>query len=117
MGTTGAAVYNPATGLPSIVDANEFSYQTTTIASGNPAAGSTTLAVTSAAGLIADQFIQVDSYGVNAEILQIVSIATNTLTVWPATAHNHSNGAAVVSKVARQIVSFGDPVNPAYQAG
>jgi hypothetical protein len=118
MGTTGAAIYNPATGLPSIVDTNEFSYQATTVASGNATtAGTSTIVVTSATGLVVDQFVQVDANGVNAEILQIVNIASNTLTVWPPTAHNHAALAPVVSKVARQVITIGDPTTPGYQAG
>lgn len=116
MGTSGAAVYNPATGLPSIVDANELAYVNTTL-NGGTAAGTATLVVASAAGLAIDQFIQVDTNGVKAEILQITFIVTNTLTVWPATAHDHLTGVPVACKVARQVTTIGDATNPAFQAG
>jgi hypothetical protein len=116
MGTSGAAIYNPATGLPSIVDANELAYVTTSVG-GATTTGTSTIPVASAAGLAVDQFVQVDANGTNAEILQITAIVTNTLTVWPPTAHNHAFGVPVVCKVARQVTTIGDPVNPAFQAG
>lgn len=113
---SGAAAYNPATGLPSIIDANELTFASTTISGGNITAGASTIQVASTTGLSVDQYIQVDAQGSLAEILQITAIASPILSVFPSCGKNHNNGVPVVAKVVRQVMTQGDGTNAAYLA-
>lgn len=62
---SGAPAYNPTTStIPNIVDTNTITYVATTIAAGNPTtAGTSTIILTSATGLVVGQTIFVDADG------------------------------------------------------
>jgi hypothetical protein len=85
--------------------------------SGGVSAGATTLTVASGTGFLANQWIQVD-VTVNAEIVKILSVATNTITLTPATPlrFNHLTGVAVTNTTANYTHVF-SLLNPGSSTG
>ena len=85
--------------------------------SGGVSAGATTLTVASGTGFLANQWIQVD-VTVNAEIVQVQSVATNTITLKAATPlrFNHLTGVAVTNTTANYTHTFSG-INPNSSTG
>lgn len=65
-----------------------------TTTNGSVSAGATSVTLTSATGLAANDYIVIESGTAKAELVKITSIATNTLTI-PALKFAHSSGVAV----------------------
>lgn len=85
--------------------------------SGGVAAGATTLTVASGAGFAANQWIQVDVTSL-AEVVQVQSVATNTITLKAATPlrFSHLTGVAVTNTTANYTHTF-SAINPNSSTG
>lgn len=84
---------------------------------GSLAAGATSITVTSGTGFATSQWIQVDT-AANAEIVQVLSVATNTITLKAATPlrFSHLTGVAVTNTTANYTHVF-SLLNPASSTG
>jgi len=88
-----------------------------TTLNGGVSAGATTITVTSGAGFAANQWIQVD-ITTNAEIVQVLSVASNVITLTTATPlrFSHLTGVAVTNTSANYTHTF-SAINPNSSTG
>lgn len=84
---------------------------------GGVAAGATSITVTSGTGFLANQWIQVDTLA-NAEVVKILSVASNTITLAAATPlrFSHLTGVAVTNTTANYTHTFSS-INPNSSTG
>lgn len=88
-----------------------------TTLNGGVAAGAATVTVTSGTGFLANQWIQIDT-GALAEIVQVLSVASNVITLTTATPtrFSHLTGVAVTNTTANYTHTF-SLLNPASSTG
>ena len=106
----GVPVYNPSTGTPTLSETVVNSTLTTTL-SGAISAGASSAVLTSVAGLTVNSWIVIDSETNNpgkVEVVQVLSISTNTITYYPVTVNAHATAAPVNQSFQRQVLVVGN---------
>jgi hypothetical protein len=105
--------YNPTTGTPTVVETVLNTYLTTSL-NGAIAANANTATLNSVAGLVPfSSWITVDTEISNpgyVEVVQVISISSNTVTVYPQFKYAHSTTNPVMLQEHRQIMSIGGGV-------
>jgi len=106
---TGVPVYNPTTGTPTVSETVTNTILSTTL-NGAVSSGATTATLTSVTGITTNSWVIIDSESNNAgkvEVVQVISISSNTITFFPALINNHASGAPVLAVFQRQVMVLG----------